>query len=76
VANSEATPGRLSAREQEVQRLVSQGLLNKEIADLLQISEAGVKSHITHILEKLKARNRVEIALIFHGIVPRKHEET
>jgi two-component system NarL family response regulator len=50
----------LTARELEVIRVLTSGKSNKEIGTLLDISEATVKVHITHILEKLKATGRTE----------------
>jgi len=51
----------LTDREAEIARLVSDGLTNREIAGKLYISEATVKKHITHILEKLELDNRESI---------------
>jgi two-component system nitrate/nitrite response regulator NarL len=59
------TPARdagLSAREQEVLRLLSRGATNKEIAAALDISENTVKAHLKSILRKLGVTNRVEAA--------------
>ena len=50
----------LTAREMEVIRALTSGKSNKEIGTLLDISEATVKVHITHILEKLKVTGRTE----------------
>jgi DNA-binding NarL/FixJ family response regulator len=50
----------LTARELEVIRVLTSGKSNKEIGALLDISEATVKVHITHILEKLKVSGRTE----------------
>jgi two-component system, NarL family, response regulator len=50
----------LTARELEVIRVLTSGKSNKEIGTLLDISEATVKVHITHILEKLKVTGRTE----------------
>ena len=50
----------LTTRELEVIRALTSGKSNKEIGTLLDISEATVKVHITHILEKLKVTGRTE----------------
>lgn len=50
----------LTARESEVLRAVAAGKSNKEIGNGLNISEATVKVHMTHILEKLKVTGRTE----------------
>jgi two-component system, NarL family, response regulator len=50
----------LTARELEVICALTTGKSNKEIGTLLDISEATVKVHITHILEKLKVTGRTE----------------
>lgn len=48
----------LSAREREVLELVARGTSNREIARELFISEATVKTHLTHIFGKLGAKDR------------------
>lgn len=53
----------LSARERDVYDLLRQGLMNKEIATKLFISESTVKVHVRHILEKLGARTRTEAVI-------------
>ena len=52
----------LSPREREVLALLAEGLRNREIAERLVISETTVKTHVRHILEKLRLRNRSEAA--------------
>ena len=50
----------LTVRETEVLRAVTNGKSNKEIGTVLDISEATVKVHMTHILEKLNVSGRTE----------------
>jgi DNA-binding CsgD family transcriptional regulator len=52
----------LSGRERQVLNLMGEGLRNREIATRLVISEATVKTHVRHVLEKLRMRNRAEAA--------------
>ena len=52
----------LTAREYDVARFVALGRTNAEIADELTISPKTVSAHIEHILVKLEATRRTEIA--------------
>jgi DNA-binding NarL/FixJ family response regulator len=54
----------LSEREREVFRLMAEGLSNGEIGQQLYISETTVKTHVTHILQKLGLRDRVQAVVL------------
>jgi DNA-binding NarL/FixJ family response regulator len=56
--------GELTAREQEILRLIAGGLSNGEIAQELYISDTTVKTHVTHILQKLSLRDRVQAVVL------------
>jgi DNA-binding NarL/FixJ family response regulator len=58
------TDERLTAREVEVLRHVAGGNRNKDIAELLSISEETVKVHLKHVMEKLDASDRTEAVAI------------
>lgn len=61
---SEADKVSLSRREQQIVRLVGQAMSNKEIALALEISEKTVKNYMSTLMDKLSARNRVEVAML------------
>ncbi len=63
IDTSSTTPTSLTAREQEVLDLVSNGLSNKEIAEELSLSIHTVKSHMRKILAKLHLEKRQEAAI-------------
>ena len=56
----------LSPRELEVLSLVANGSNNREIADALYLSPLTVKTHVSRILTKLRARDRVQLVVIAH----------
>lgn len=57
----------LSNRENEILELLAQGMLYKEIAARLYISQETVRKHVYHIYEKLHVNNRVEAINKFYG---------
>lgn len=60
--NERESRSSLSAREIEILEMVSRGLTNKEIANVLQISHYTVRNHINHIGAKLQVSDRTEAA--------------
>lgn len=57
------TPPKLTRREESVVRLVVQGMVNREIAEQLRLSEHTIKNYLFRIFDKLGVSNRVELAL-------------
>ena len=60
------TPPALTRREQEVAKLVAQGLTNRHIAEELFVSERTVDHHVSNILKKLNLSSREQVASRLH----------
>ena len=58
--------GKLTEREREMLAAVGRGLSNAEIGRELFMSEATVKAHVSRVLVKLDATNRVQVAILAH----------
>lgn len=54
----------LTPREEEIARMLTHGLANKQIAHHLHISQSTVKNHISRIFEKLSVSSRTEAAVV------------
>ena len=54
---------KFSVREEQIVRLLLRGKTNKEIAIALKISEKTVKNYMTILMNKLHARNRLEVVI-------------
>jgi DNA-binding NarL/FixJ family response regulator len=61
----------LTPREQEIVKLIAEAHTNREIAEILHLSEKTVESHRANVLQKLGMRDRVELVryAIRHGLV-------
>ena len=53
----------LTEREDEILKLIGEGLTNREIAERLYLSEKTVRNHVSHLLAKLDLRNRAQLAV-------------
>ena len=62
----------LTSRERQVLSCIRQGNSNKEIGRTLNISEATVKNHVHHLLEKLAVTTRAQAALHSNAFSPRR----
>jgi NarL family two-component system response regulator LiaR len=69
------SPEKLTRREMEVLQLLARGKSNREIAADLSITEKTVKTHVSHILDKLSVSSRTQAALyaIRIGLAPLDH---
>lgn len=65
--------GVLTPREREVLGLLASGATNVQIANQLVVSESTVKSHVKHILRKLRASNRAEAVSRYLRLTRNQH---
>ena len=56
----------ITEKEYEIICKISEGLSNKEIADILYLGEGTVRNYISTILEKLELRDRTQIAIFYY----------
>ena len=56
---------KLSERELEILKLISEGLNNKEISDKIFLSEGTIRNYISSMLEKLNLRDRTQLAIFY-----------
>jgi DNA-binding NarL/FixJ family response regulator len=70
VLDAQALVTTLTVREREVAIAVGEGKVNAQIADELYLSMATVKAHVSRIMIKLQATNRVQIANRIHDADP------
>ena len=77
VSRAQSSPGdsalasrlaRLSPQQFRVLTLVAEGLLNKQIADRLDVQERTVKAHLSAIFERLNVRNRTQAGVILREL--------
>lgn len=71
-------PTQLTRRQNEIADLLARGLTNRQIADVLFISERTAENHVKHILHKLGFRNRSQVAAwaTAHGTLPELRPRT
>lgn len=63
IEQDKSTTNNLTNREVEVLKLIAEGMINKEIAKTLYISEKTVKNHISNIFKKLDVNDRTQAAI-------------
>jgi len=61
--NAQSQPIKLSRREKEILDLISHGMSNQEISNVLNISQRTVERHRTHLLEKTGSKNSIRLVI-------------
>ena len=69
-------PDLLNDRERQILEKLATGLSNKEIAESIYLSEKTVKHYMTNIMQKLQVRNRVQAALLAHGLTTASEDKS
>ncbi len=54
----------LSDKEEKILQLISEGMINRQIADVMFLAEGTVKNYVSRIMAKLHANTRIELALL------------
>jgi DNA-binding NarL/FixJ family response regulator len=54
----------LSDKEERILQLISEGMINRQIANVMCLAEGTVKNYVSRIMEKLHANTRTELALL------------
>ncbi|WP_083519469.1 response regulator [Bradyrhizobium jicamae] len=67
---------RFSIREDQIVRLLLRGYTNKEIAASLRISEKTVKNYMTILMQKLNARNRLEVVIAAQALAEQETNDS
>ena len=62
-------PELLNDRERQILEKLADGMSNKDIAASIHLSEKTVKHYMTNIMQKLQVHNRVQAALMAHGLM-------
>jgi len=70
-SSAPAVLSRLTERERDVFRLLAGGYRNEDIANLLNLGESTVKSHVQHLYRKLGVRDRAQVVIYAyeHGLM-------
>ena len=66
-AGTGAEPEALSDKEERVLALLAEGLTNRQIGERVFLAEGTVKNYVSRIMDKLHARNRIELAVLAQG---------